>query len=45
MLFARFVEDRKAGVAPILALGLVPLIGAIGTSVDYSRANSAGAVA
>jgi Flp pilus assembly protein TadG len=41
MLFARFLEDRKAGIAPILALGLVPLVGAVGTSVDYSRANSA----
>jgi len=40
MLFARFLEDRKGGIAPILALGLVPLIGAVGTSVDYSRANS-----
>ena len=41
MLLARFFEDRKGGVAPILALGLVPLIGAVGTSLDYSRANSA----
>jgi Flp pilus assembly protein TadG len=41
MLFARFLKDRKAGIAPILALGLVPLLGAVGTSVDYSRANSA----
>jgi Flp pilus assembly protein TadG len=41
MLFARFLEDRKAGIAPILALGLVPLVGAVGTSVDYSRANAA----
>jgi Flp pilus assembly protein TadG len=41
MVFARFFEDRKGGVAPILALGLVPLMGALGTSVDYSRANSA----
>src|SRR3954447_23998684 len=41
MLFARFLKDRKAGVAPILALGLVPLVGAVGTSVDYSRANAA----
>src|SRR5829696_80687 len=40
MLLARFFEDRKGAVAPILALGLVPLIGAVGTSVDYSRANS-----
>jgi Flp pilus assembly protein TadG len=41
MLFARFLEDRKAGIAPILALGLVPLVGVVGTSVDYSRANAA----
>jgi Flp pilus assembly protein TadG len=41
MSFARFFEDRKGGVAPILALGLVPLMGAVGSSVDYSRANSA----
>jgi Flp pilus assembly protein TadG len=40
MLFARFFRDRKGGVAPLLALGMVPLIGAIGAAVDYSRANS-----
>src|SRR4051812_8622880 len=40
MGFARFLRDRRAGVAPMLALGLVPLVGAIGAAVDYSRANS-----
>lgn len=40
MLFARFLKDRKAGVAPLLALGLIPLMGAVGAAVDYSRANS-----
>src|ERR1700682_4342144 len=40
MLFARFVRDRKGGVAPLLALGLVPLVGAVGAAVDYSRASS-----
>src|SRR3954452_13623113 len=41
MLFARFFKDLKGGVAPIFALGVVLLIGAVGASVDYSRANSA----
>ena len=39
MLLGRFFKDCKAGVAPILALGIIPLIGAIGAAVDYSRAN------
>ena len=26
--------------APLLALGIVPLVGAVGAAVDYSRANS-----
>jgi Flp pilus assembly protein TadG len=39
MLFSRFFKDRKAGVAPMLALGIIPLIGAVGAAVDYSRAN------
>ncbi len=41
MLFARFIRDRRAGVAPMLALAAIPLIGAVGAAVDYSRANSA----
>src|SRR4051812_41289348 len=40
MLFRRFLTDRKGGIAPILALGLVPLVGAVGAAVDYSRANA-----
>src|SRR5882672_9337582 len=40
MLFDRFLKDRKAGVAPLLALGIMPLMGAVGAAVDYSRANS-----
>jgi Flp pilus assembly protein TadG len=39
MLFARFVRDRKGGVAPLLALGIIPLVGTVGAAVDYSRAN------
>jgi uncharacterized protein YegL len=40
MLFGRFLNDRKASVAPILALGLIPLVGAVGAAVDYSRASA-----
>src|SRR6266508_7013407 len=40
MLFARFFRDRKGGVAPLLAIGIIPLVGAIGAAVDYSRANA-----
>jgi Flp pilus assembly protein TadG len=40
MPFARFFRDRKGGVAPLLALGIIPLVGAIGAAVDYSRANA-----
>jgi Flp pilus assembly protein TadG len=41
MLLVRFVEDCKAGVAPLLALGLIPLMGSVGAAVDYGRANAA----
>jgi Flp pilus assembly protein TadG len=40
MLFARFLRNQKGGVAPILALGIIPLLGAVGAGVDYSRASS-----
>jgi Flp pilus assembly protein TadG len=40
MQFSRFFRDRKGGVAPLLALGLVPLVGAVGAAVDYSRASN-----
>src|SRR5712692_7837730 len=41
MLLVRFVEDCKAGVAPLLALGLVPLVVSVGAAVDYGRASAA----
>jgi Flp pilus assembly protein TadG len=37
---ARFWTNCKGGVAPMLALGIIPLMGAIGAAVDYGRANS-----
>jgi Flp pilus assembly protein TadG len=40
MLLVRFVKDCKAGVAPLLALGIIPLLGSVGAAVDYGRANA-----
>jgi len=40
MMFARFFHDRAGGVAPLLALGLVPMMAGVGAAVDYSRANA-----
>lgn len=40
MLLTRFFNNCKGGVAPMLALSIVPLIGAVGAAVDYSRANA-----
>jgi Flp pilus assembly protein TadG len=36
-----FLRDCKGGVAPLLALGAVPLMFGVGAAVDYSRANAA----
>ncbi len=41
MLFHRFLKDCRAGVAPLLALGAIPLFGSVGAAIDYSRANYA----
>ena len=40
MLLARCFKHRKGGAAPMLALGLIPLVGAVGAAVDYRRAAS-----
>src|SRR6266852_610315 len=40
MPFTRFFSDRKGGVTPLLALGIIPIVGAVGAAVDYSRAGS-----
>jgi Flp pilus assembly protein TadG len=39
-MLRRFIADRKGGVAPFLAISIVPLAGLIGAAVDYSRAAS-----
>jgi Flp pilus assembly protein TadG len=41
MLLARFLKDRRAGVAPLVALLAVPLMGAVGAAIDYSHAAAA----
>lgn len=40
MLFTRFLRDREASVAPLLALLTIPLFGFVGAAVDYSNASS-----
>jgi Flp pilus assembly protein TadG len=41
MLLARFWKNRRGAVAPTVAIVIVPLIGAVGAAVDYTRANAA----
>ncbi len=41
MQFMRFFRDCNGGVVPLLALGAIPLLGAVGAAVDYGRASSA----
>jgi hypothetical protein len=40
MLLRRFLRERKGGVAPLLALSIVPIIGITGAAIDFSRANA-----
>ena len=40
MFFQRFFQDRRGGVAPLLALAVIPIVGLMGAAVDYSRANA-----
>jgi Flp pilus assembly protein TadG len=39
MLLTRFFQDCRGGVAPLLALCSIPLMGAVGASVDFTRAS------
>jgi Flp pilus assembly protein TadG len=41
MLLARFWNNRQGSLAPLLALSMIPLIGAVGAAVDFTRANAA----
>jgi Flp pilus assembly protein TadG len=39
-MLSRLFKDRRGGVAPLLALAIIPLVGTVGAAVDYSRANA-----
>jgi len=41
MLLRHFFGDRKANVAPLLALAMIPIVGAVTAAIDYNRANVA----
>jgi Flp pilus assembly protein TadG len=40
MAYRHFISDSRGGVAPLLALSMIPIIATVGAAVDYSRANS-----
>lgn len=40
-MLARFWNNREGGVAPLLAIAILPLMGAVGVAVDMSRVNAA----
>src|SRR6185295_4371458 len=37
MLLNRLLHDRRGGVAPMFALALIPIVGIVGATIDYSR--------
>ena len=41
MLLRHFCRDRRANVAPIFALAIIPVVGFVGAAIDYSRASAA----
>jgi Flp pilus assembly protein TadG len=41
MLLTCFWNSRHGGVAPMVALAIVPLVGAVRAAVDYTRASAA----
>jgi Flp pilus assembly protein TadG len=40
-MLSRFLKDCRGGVAPMLALLALPLIGTVGAAIDYTRASAA----
>ena len=40
MLLKRFWKNRSGGVAPMLALAALPVMGFVGAAIDFSRAAS-----
>ncbi len=39
-MFIRFLRDRRGGIAPMMAFMALPMMGAVGVAVDFSRANA-----
>jgi len=39
-MLVRFWNNREGGVAPLLAISIIPLMCAVGAAVDFSRVNS-----
>lgn len=40
-MLVRFLENCRGGVAPLMGILALPLMGSVGVAVDYSRANAA----
>jgi Flp pilus assembly protein TadG len=40
MLLTRFWNNCRGGVAPMVGMAMIPLLGAVGAAVDYSKANA-----
>src|SRR4051812_41074009 len=41
MLLNCFCRDARGGIAPIFALAVIPVLGLVGASIDFSRAGAA----
>ena len=41
MLLTRFWKNQQANVAPLPAIAIIPMVGAVGAAVDYARASAA----
>jgi Flp pilus assembly protein TadG len=39
-MLIRFLQDRRAGIAPMMGLLALPLMGVVGMAIDFSRANA-----
>ena len=37
-MLQRFIRNSAGGVAPMFAIAAIPLVGAVGAGIDYSRA-------
>jgi Flp pilus assembly protein TadG len=39
-MLVRFLKDCRGGVAPMLAIAAIPLMGAVGVAIDYTKASA-----